>query len=108
VCEFENQPQNKSSQAFRKWFWHHKRMLNLKKKLSKHFLIMALKKKNAFCDKKCAVFGSKITLWLKMRAKGNFQPKTAIFCHKNAFFEKAIIKECLNHFRIVWDDLFCG
>jgi hypothetical protein len=51
VCEFGNQPQNKSSQTFRKWFWHQKRMLN-----PKHFLIMVSFKNRIFVTKNVFFF----------------------------------------------------
>jgi hypothetical protein len=50
VCEFENQPENKSSQTFRKWFWPQKSMLN-PKNMVKTFFDHGFFQKNDFVTK---------------------------------------------------------
>jgi hypothetical protein len=87
VCEFENQPQKSSSQTFQKWFWIQKSILN-PKKVVRTFFDRGLFSKTHFCGKKCAVFWSKIALWLKMRIFMQFSSKNSTFFHKKAFLKK--------------------
>jgi hypothetical protein len=73
-------------------------MLN-PKKVVQTFFDYGLVQNTRFCDKKCAVFGSKIALWLKMRAKVQFPTKNStFFVSKTCFLKKAMIKKCFDHF----------
>jgi hypothetical protein len=92
VFQFENEPQNKSSQTFRKWFWHQKRMLN-QKKCSKHFLIVAFFKKPVFVTVSVLFLIENCTLAKNESQSAISNQKQLIFCHKIIFLNKAMIKK---------------
>jgi hypothetical protein len=99
VCEFENQPQNQTSQTFQKCFWHQKRMLNPKKVFQAFFYRGLFLKKRFYEKQMCCFLVENCTLAKNESRSAILNQKQHIFSHKNAvFFLKTTIKKCYDDF----------